>query len=268
MLVQTLEQFLHLLSLGSLPIRSRSDYDPMALGETRKFKIDKTKKTNCELPGPRIVEIEIIKEKSVFSAKFRKFRFKMKDSDDNAFVDCDAGSVSLLKVQGSAEQCGIGKILVILCLKEKEIHNVANKDINKAMKIMDDYIEDCQEEEGAVCKAGKLQELKKWIKCYCSKVMYLEMLAQPLSAAHVYFRSAIASGFTEMFILTNNDGDTFYAVDQYPKEGPCSVEMLHARYTNDGYMEVDGGERVLVWGRNWFFCHPKNFEKKPKCTIL
>ena len=252
-------------SIGSLPLLSRSNYNPMALGETRKFNIDKSGKKNCGLPGPTVVEIEIIKEKSIFSEEYSKFRFRMNDEAYTAFVLCDAGSIPLLQVEGKAEQCGIGKILMQLCLNEKEIHNVASKDINKAMNQMDEYIEKCQ--EVATCKAGKLQELKKCITSYCSNVMYLEMSSARKNAAHVYFNSAIASGFTEMFMLPSEDGRILPARDPYPKEGPCSVAILKARY-KDGYMEVDGGEKTWVWGWNWFFCHPKNSEKEPKCTNL
>ena len=110
---------------------SRNDYSPMKLGQTRQFKIDKGKKTNCELPGPEIVEIGIIKEKSPFSGKLRKFRFRMVNS--RSFVDCDAGHVSILQVQRQARQCGIGKILMKLCLQEKGIHKVASSSKNKAM---------------------------------------------------------------------------------------------------------------------------------------
>ena len=61
---------------------------------------------------------------------------------------------------------------------------------------------------------------------------------------------------------------SIFDVEFYPKEGPCSVEMLKQRYTDDGHMEVDGSEKTMVWGANWFFCFPKEPKSVPKCTIL
>ena len=75
------------------------------------------------------------------------------------------------------------------------------------------------------------------------------MSAKPKSKAHVYFNSAIASGFDYMFIDLNNE--MFY-----PKTGPCSVKTLKERYNDDGDM-VDGDDRVKAHGQIWFFCHPK-----------
>ena len=100
----------------------------------------------------------------------------------------------------------------------------------------------------------------------CSKVFYLEMEADPKSRAHVYFNSAMESGFTEMVMLY----DLYESSDKvgfYPKEGPCSVEILKGKYDNDGNID-DGGKKTFVWGMNWVFCYPKKPKKLPKCTIL
>ena len=238
-------------------MRSRNNDGPMQDGQTRKFKIDKTKKKNCKLPGEKIVEIEIKKENEFF---------RMVNAENQVYVQCEAGYVPSLIVRGKADQCGIGKILMQLCFNEDKIHNVARKDANKAINKMNKYIRDCQ--KVATCKDENLKRLRKWIKSYCSKIIYLEMFAEPMTAAHVYFKSAMASGFIEMFILSNDEEVHPSEVESYPKEGPCSVEMLQESYTDDGHMEVDGGEKTLVWGSNWFFCYPKEPKKESKCTIL
>ena len=228
----------------------------MNVGATRKFKIDKRKKKNCGLPGTEIVEVEIRKEKSVDF----EFIFRMVNTDDEVFVHCGAGYVVLLKVVGKAEQCGIGKILMQLCLSETKIHNVEDNHKNKALEEMDEYVKRY--------KDVKFNNLRKWIISHCKKVFYLEMEAHPRSAAHVYFNSALVSGFTEMFMLpyptTLSLPDD---AEPYPKEGPCSVKMLKEKYTDDGQME-DGGKKTMVWGMDWFFCYPIKPEKVPKCTIL
>ena len=54
-------------STGLAKIRARNNHNPMKTGEVRKFKIDKTIKDECGLPGQGEIEIEIKKEKARFS---------------------------------------------------------------------------------------------------------------------------------------------------------------------------------------------------------
>ena len=219
----------------------------MNVGETRKFKIDKRKKKNCGPPGSEIAEIEIRKETNAIFA----FAFRMLNTDDEVFVNCYSGFVALLKVRGKAEQCGIGKILMQLCLNEEKIHSVKGNDENGALKQIDAYKKRYKNE--------KFDNLKKWVISDCSKVFYLEMEADPKSRAHVYFNSAIESGFTEIVMFDN--------LGFYPKEGPCSVEIIKGKYDVEGNID-DGGKKTFVWGMNWVFCYPKKPKKLPKCTIL
>ena len=86
------------------------------------------------------------------------------------------------------------------------------------------------------------------------------------SGAHVYFNSAVASGFTEMFMMSDFHLDKNLE-DTYPKEGPCAVKTLQERYSDDRTM-LDGEEKTSVGGWNWFFCLPKIPNNNPKCTIL
>ena len=92
------------------------------------------------------------------------------------------------------------------------------------------------------------------------------MQAKPRSTAHVYFNSAKAAGFTKMFMI-DHVWLWHEPVNFYPKKGPCPVKTLQKRYSEDGYM-VDGKEKTLVWGMNWFFCYPKKVQKTSTCTIL
>ena len=97
------------------------------------------------------------------------------------------------------------------------------------------------------------------------------MCSDPPSGAHVYFNSAIASGFTQMFMIRDNwpfEGKFKF----YPNEGPCAVKNLKNRYSDDGNMiELGGLKKTEVWGWNWFFCLPKEQDLPQdvqKCTIL
>ena len=88
------------------------------------------------------------------------------------------------------------------------------------------------------------------------------MTCNPSSCAHVYLNSAIASGFSQLFMITG-----LIDFDSYPDEGPCPTKTLQDRYNDDGFM-VDGNQMKRVVGWNWFFCKPKNPEEQNKCTIL
>ena len=231
----------------------------MQIGEVRKFKIDKNKKKSCELPGLGVIEIEIKKEKGTIT----KFSYEMVGNEEEVFVDCDHGYIFELKTKGKAEKCGIGRILTELCMNEKDIHRTTYQDPNenKAIKKLENYIRNYKERINKA-KITKLKELKKWSLSYCSKMIYLWMTAVPKTGAHVYFNSAVSSGFTELFMISHY-GDLRF----YPDEGPCAVKTLQERYSDDGYM-IEGDKKNDVGAWNWFFCQPKIPEEMPKCTIL
>ena len=85
------------------------------------------------------------------------------------------------------------------------------------------------------------------------------MTAEPPRGAHVYFKSALSSGFTQMFVEIAD-------AEMYPKNSVCSVEELQKRYNEDGQM-VSGGDVVSVYEKTWYFCKPKRLAKLPKCAI-
>ena len=246
------------LLIGPPRIIARNNYGPMKEGETRKFQIDKNKKEDCKLPGQGVIDIEITKEQSPDYA----FTFKMIGMMDKVFIHCDDGYIPKLNTKGIAENCGIGKILTQLCLNEETVHNVESKETNIALLELKKY------RKKRTGERKKLAKLKKWIPSHCSKLLFLSMCSKPHSRAHVYFNSAIASGFTEMFMI-KDDVKLGGKIRFYPNEGICSVKNLKDRYSDDGDMvELDGLKKTNVWGWNWFFCLPKEEETQQKCTIL
>ena len=242
---------------------SRSGTKPMTVGEIRKFKIDKNIKKECTLPGEGVIDIEIKKKKGDIT----QFEFTMVKTFNEVNLLCDDGNIRILNTKGKAEKCGIGRILTELCMKEKNLHLTASADTNEAFKEMQQYIEISKEGKFDEKTDKKLKKLKDWATSYCSKLMYLEMTADPRTGAHVYFNSAQASGFTEMVMLAKLDNFPKMESAFYPNKGPCSVKKLQAQYSNDGFM-VKGNKMVDVGGWNWFFCQPKNSKPQPKCTIL
>ena len=115
-------------------------------------------------------------------------------------------------------------------------------------------------------KIDTVRQLKEWAASHCSRLMFLWMIAQPRTGAHVYFNSAIASGLTKLFMVTDfpqQDKELSF----YPNDGPCEVKEIQGRYSDDGNM-VDEDKKTDVGNWNWFFCKPKKPNDMPKCTIL
>ena len=219
--------------------------DPMETNEERIFRIYRSIKMDCKLRGtindPNMVEITIKK----LQPKPDKFKFVVVGKEDDVYLSCKPGFIPNLNVRGGAERCGIGEELTRLCLIESRIHDTANDPENKAMKKL-------QDEE--------LKSFMKWAKSKCSKLLYLEMVTIPKDAGFLYFKSALAAGYTEMFVSLGNKVT-------YPRKGPCPVAKLKDRYDQNGHMN-DGTNSVLVWGNSWFFCSPKKLTVENKCTIL
>ena len=194
----------------------------MRVGETRIFKIDKTKKKDCGLPGKGIVEIEIKKEQSiVFASTFRMVKPDL--GTRVAFIHCNKGFIPLVKAQGKAENCGIARILMQLCINEEGFHDIDSNDKNEAVIQMGKYVEECLKKDSCMAndqQLKKIKNLEEWITSHCSKLIYLEMEADPKTGAHVYFNSAVASRFTEMFMISQLWDEDFKF---YPNEEPCPV---------------------------------------------
>ena len=232
----------------------------MKLGEVRKFKIDKNIKKECGLPGQGVIEIEIKKEK----AKFSRFQFTLVGNEKEAYLRCDDGYLTILKTEGKAEKCGIGRIFTDLCMREPKLHEKSS--INQAFLKLEKYINMGEKRNVMEEKIEMVRQLKEWAASHCSRFMFLWMVAQPRTGAHVYFNSAIASGFTEMFMVTDFPKHNKELVF-YPDDGPCEVKEIQGRYSDDGNM-VDEDKKIDVGKWNWFFCKPKKSNDQSKCTIL
>ena len=242
----------------------------MEFGEVRKFKIDKNKKTNCQLQPSKqgIIEIEIKKDKKS-TGSGEGFILELVE-DENAYLNCDYGHVHSLKTEGQAENCGIGRIFTELCMNEKNLHKTTYLGINKNLAIgrLNKLIKDTNNKPKLILLNKQVKKLKEWSQSHCSDLIYLLMTADPATEAHVYFNSAMASGFTQLFMITDPlDGNDLDELDFYPLEGPCSTKKLQDQYSNDGIM-VDGNTRKNVVGWNWLFCKPKEPTEQNKCTIL
>ena len=232
----------------------------MKIDESRKFELDVSSKPNCGLSSDgNIVEISIKKEKTQKDPEEHKF--SMLNYEYIVYIVCRAGYIPDLAVGGEAEDCGIGKVLMQLCLNEPKLHKISKKNKNNAMKEIKHELQGCKID--STCNDAtikKIMKLEEWVKSKCSKILYLDVSVSPMTKAYVYFNSALSSGFTDMFVKMSNR-------EIYPNEGPCSVQNLKERYTDDGTM-VDGNDEVIVHGRKWFFCHPKIPSSSSKCSIL
>ena len=234
----------------------------MKLGDTRTFEIDKAAKPTCLLPvQDGKIKIKIKKQHD----KHKNIVFHMVKNDDDPFNDDDEEDtetyvelglhfrhVSYLRVIDDAQECGIGKILMVLCFNEAEIHNVEGNTKTEALLKMEQISKIVPKD-----LKPKAVKLENWVKSDCKKFLYLSMTADPESKAYVYFNSAIDSGYSLMFI-----GRRILSQGFYPKECEyCSSEVLKKRYSADGYMVgdcgIDGKEKTEVFGGNWFFCKPK-----------
>ena len=246
-----------ILILDSSAFLARNNFGPMSVGETRKFRIDETK-PNCQFP-----KIEITVKKSIRKG-FRGF--EVVGYEEDAKVWCTPGYVRQLSAEGLTENCGIGKILMKLCFNELVIHDVNGVKENEGWDFFQGWIEDCRAEKK--CKDhdhyGRLVSLEKWVKSECSKLVGLFMSAKPKSHAHVYFKSALESDFSEMFIKTGLD-------EMYPRDDCRSVEVAQDRYTEDGkivYKFNDVRVTMDVYKKLWWFCLPKKKTTHPNCENL
>ena len=143
-----------------------------------------------------------------------------------AYIECFAGFIQQLKTKGKTEGCGIGKILMQLCLNEKDIHDVKkNNQDNLAVRKIWNWAEECKETPTCTLQnQERLSKIEKWVAAECSKLVYLHMIADPKSGAYVYFNSGMESGYTQMLVKISHE-------EAYPKDGFCSVKTLKEQYT-------------------------------------
>ena len=216
----------------------------MAFGETRIFQIDKKKYLKCRLAEN---EIEILKD-DYFGQD--NPGFIVVKNVASADVECRPGSINDIRVSEEARECGIGTMLMQLCLNEEKIHNVAENDKNQGLNLIREL-----SETNAVPNA---KEVESWVDSNCEKLVSLDMTCRIPPSAHVFFSSALASGYTEMiFALINISEYSKF----YPLKFPGSVQEMKEHYTDDGYILESDGNKVKVRGEIWLFCQPKNANK-------
>lgn len=96
--------------------------------ESRTFVIDKSQKPNCLLPAKdNVIEIKIKKEKqdvSMVGERYQYIKVKTSENEKPSFVVFEAGYVDNMRIWEGARECGIAKILMLLFLNEKELHDV------------------------------------------------------------------------------------------------------------------------------------------------
>ena len=119
--------------------------------------------------------------------------FNDKNPIAETYVKYNEGYVQYLRVNVNAQECGIGKILMILCFNEEETHKVPNNPKNKATKKLDTNTK-------IQLLQPKASRLKEWGMSKCLNLVYLDMAVDEESTAFVHFNSAIESDYTEMFI--------------------------------------------------------------------
>ena len=237
---------------------TENNYDALKEGEIRSFVIEKDKKPECNLPAKDgKIEIKIKKHDNKREPVDDFVLFMVQDDNDvfndknpiaETYVKYNEGYVSNLRVNVNAQECGIGKILMILCFNEDETHKVTNNPKNMAAKKLETNTK-------IKLLEPKADRLKQWAMSNCNKLLYLIMAVDEESTAYVYFNSAIESGYTEMFIQQLENKDGFY-----PKKSDHSpTSVLKEQYTDDGCMEEGDGEddeECNVYGGSWFFCQP------------
>ena len=225
----------------------------MKTGETRTFQVEKSENPFSEFPHCRLVTnaatpntvtftIEKVKDVPDMPKTFRRFIALNPRGRNYGQADWLPGYLERIDVEHNAQGCGLGQILTRLGMNEFGIHQVNNKE-NVALDSLDFF-------------KPNFDEIKKWAKSSCIKLFLMEMDIRPRDRAGLFFNSAIASGFTEMFIIRETDDGN---PTLYPTSGAfgCSVESLQSKYDGNGNM-VDGEQRIGVHGQDmqWFFCYP------------
>ena len=221
-----------------------NNYGKMDFGEKRTFQIDKQKHAKCRLAEN---EIEILKNDDCGKDNPS---FIVVDNVASAIVECMPGCIYDVRVSEEARECGIGTMLLQLCLNEEEIHNVANNDKSHGLSLLRELSE--------TNEVPDAKEVESWVYSNCEKFVSLEIVCSIPPSAHVFFSSALASGYTEMFFALINHSKRS---EFYPLKIPGSVKEIKKKYSADGYILESDGNKVKVTGEIWLFCQPRNAYK-------
>ena len=201
-----------------------AEMDPIPTNGEENFPIDKTKHTRCEYEG------------ASFTIKKRRPRPRtleyIFEADNNAGrVECTVGEISWVFVNEIARRCGLGTILVTLCLVDTDMNGNGNVHppldmSNWALEILEDN-----------------QRSLDWVEANCKSFWNLYFNPYDNGAGVAYFNAALDAGFTQMLIK-----DVANVV-----HGPTSTRTWRESYNSDSGMI---GPDINVENSFWFFCEP------------
>ena len=109
------------------------------------------------------------------STSFNKLQYE----NEIASITCQPGWVGFVKIQIIARNCGLATVLTELCMIDKEIPQITDK--NKAFSKM--YEENRGNDE--------IRATEGHLRTFCMNLVGLEMEAQPYTGAYAYFSAAI-----------------------------------------------------------------------------
>ena len=175
--------------------------------------------------------------------------FIVVDNVATSYVECSSGSIDHIQVSEEARECGIGTMLMQLCLNEEEIHNVANNNFNYGVSLIRQFSE--------TYNVPYAKEVGSWVNSNCEKLVSIDLDCSIPPSVHVFFSSALASGYTDMiFALITLSQKRFY-----PMKTLGSVKEMKKHYTDDGYILESDGNKVELFGEIGLFCQPRNPNK-------
>ena len=243
------ENYNEFLTRSDRSEQGRSDIKPMKYDDIRMFKVDNSK-TKCKLkPGEYFIKKQmhyLRPGKTMFFASKdkafdvnpnnEKHDLKKYYKNQLGFSSCSKGWIGLVEVNGpetdiDARQCGIGTVLVSLCMNDPELNMLAAAKVEWEFK--DDF-----------------HTVKAIIKG-CRKFLGLMNQADPPSGARMNFKAAKTTGFNKFLI--KNEKEKYVWMD---------TERAEKCY-NDLTGEI--GKEISGLVNDWWFCEeiPGKFPKFP-----
>ena len=191
------------------------------------------------------------------------YKHKTKYPMGSGCVDCHPGLIGRVNVDRELQGCGVGAILIKLCMNEKKRHKTKSIKKNIASSLV-------QEIKTNIALKSLVQysfrNTKNWLESTCSKLVMLAMTNETPNVPSIFFESAKLFGFSIVVIKVKTPHTGYEYL--YPKAGPCNIHELATNYRN-GSMTIDGPSvKVIGEQMKWYFCRPtiKAAERIPKCT--
>ena len=202
------------------------EMDPIPNNGQEIFPIDETKRTSCQYEGASFT----IKKRR---PRPRKLVYIFDADNDAGTVECTVGEISWVSVKEIARRCGLGTILVTLCLVDTDMNGNGNVHpplgtSNMALELLEDT-----------------QENLDWVEASCKSFWNLYFNPYDKGAGFAYFNAALDAGFTQMLI---KDVDNVV-------HGPTSTWTWRDSYNSDSGMI---GPDINVENSFLFFCKPNH----------